>query len=85
MFRRSDIDAVDLDSVVRSWRHRLRYVQLNQFAFEVPNSEESIYLTRAKKQPSESGVEFWVASQRLEDWSYREHAFMPYLRGAAFE
>lgn len=66
MFKRRDLGNIDFQI------HRLGYYRglystfYNQFAFIVPDSEESIRISRAPKLIQDNGVEFWLAAE-LQD------------------
>jgi hypothetical protein len=85
MFKRSDLESVDFESN-RLGRYRGLYsTYYNQFAFRVPDSEESIRISRAPKIEQDNGLRFWLAAELQENWSGREHFFQPCIRDSDFK
>ena len=84
-------DLLQNESVIRSkWSHQpfyegLYYVTYPQHAFRVPDSEQTIRITRAPKIAGDNGLRFWICAERIADWHDREEYFLPYLLRATFE
>jgi len=85
---------IDFDKLVQTESSRLQYlgayrglyyVCYPQYAFQVPEGEESIRITRAPKAPDDNGLRFWLAAELADDWRGRESYLHGYLSGAYFE
>ena len=63
----------------------LYYTCYPQYAFRVPDGEESIRITRAPKAEGDNGLRFWLAAELADDWRGRESYLPNYLSGAFFE
>ena len=85
MFNRDDLQAIDLSQHYLRYYQGLHFVTYPQFAFIVPDSEETIRISRAPKNEGDNGLRFWLAAENLDDWATRESFYRPYLHGAAFE
>ncbi|WP_083893487.1 hypothetical protein [Herbaspirillum sp. B65] len=55
------------------------------YAFNPPDGEQTIRITRAPKADSDNGIDFWLCSEWLQGWTGREEYFAGYLSGSAFE
>ena len=85
MFSREDLHAVDANDHHLRYYRGMYFVTYPQYAFRVPDSEETIRIARAPKRPGDNGLCFWLAAEHLDDWSSRKSFYLPYLQGAAFE
>jgi hypothetical protein len=89
MFCRSDYDQlvqVEGSRLQHLGSYRgLYYVCYPQYAFQVPDGEESIRIARAPKSERDNGLRFWLAAELADDWRGRESCFLNYLSGAFFE
>ncbi len=93
MFLRKDLDALDDSQLNSCWVSDcypgLHFTVYPQFAFNVPDSEEKIRVTRAPKLAGDEGLRFWLAAERaygwMHPWQEIESYFPKYIRGAAFE
>jgi hypothetical protein len=67
MFSRSDLDSLD-SALLIDWRYMgsypgLHYAVFPQHAFRVPDSEQTIRITRAPKRSGDNGLQFWVSAE----------------------
>jgi len=89
MFERKDFDnlvSIEGDNLkFLSGYQGLYYVYYPQYAFKVPDSEESIRITRAPKNSSDNGLRFWLSAELADNWQGRENHLLPYLSGSYFE
>jgi hypothetical protein len=85
---------IDYDKLVQTEGSRLQYlgayrglyyVCYPQYAFQVPDGEESIRITRSPKALDDNGLRFWLAAELADDWRGRESCLHGYLSGAYFE
>lgn len=89
MFERKDFQNVVAQLPARM--HRLAcYSGVNfhvypQYAFSEPSGEQTIRITRAPKANGDSGIDFWLCAEWLQDWRGRESYFVGYLSDSAFE
>lgn len=87
----SRIDFFDIAEGINNRLHRLgcypglHFHRYPQFAFDPPDGEEGIRITRAPKCPGDSGLNFWLCAEWMADWRGREAYFVGYLSGASFE
>ena len=70
MFSRTDLDLLNDASFV-DWRYcgsypGLHYAVFPQYAFSVPDSEQTIRITRAPKRPGDNGLQFWVSAENAD-------------------
>ena len=85
MFKRNDLENIDFES------NRLdRYIGLystyyNQYSFRVPDSEESIRISRAPKLQRDNGLQFWIAAELQDNWEGRMPYFRPYIEDSDFK
>lgn len=63
----------------------LHYSTYPQYAFQVPDSEQTLRITRAPKAAADNGLGFWLAAESVDFTPQRERYFAPYLADAAFE
>ena len=63
----------------------LHYICYPQYAFHVPDGEESIRITRSPKAQGDNGLRFWLAAELADNWQGRESYLQDYLSGAYFE
>lgn len=89
MFSRDDLSAIK-DEQLTSWLFvgrypGLHYTEYPQFAFSSPDSEQLIRIARAPRLCGDSGLRFWLSSERIEDWRERESYFVGYIRNSEFE
>ena len=89
MFDRSDLDALE-DASLRDWRYMrcypgLHYVVYPQFAFRVPDSEQTIRITRAPKHSGDNGLRFWISAELAESTLTTTGFNAPYFRSASFK
>lgn len=88
MFCRDDFEKL-LQNERRTLQHMvfrgLYYTCYPQYAFGVPDGEESIRITRAPRTHGENGLRFWLAAELADDWRGRESYLPAYLSGAGFE
>ncbi|QXI26143.1 hypothetical protein [Pseudomonas vanderleydeniana] len=89
MFNRNDFD--QLTGEEKSfWRalggcRGLYFVTYPSVAFQYPDSEETIRITRAPKQQGENGLKFWLHAECV-DWHHeRASYFVGYVSDAKFE
>lgn len=84
----------DYDKLVQTEGSRLQqlgayrglyYVCYPQYAFQVPDGEESIRIARAPKSIDDNGLRFWLAAELTDDWRGRETYQYSYLSDAYFE
>lgn len=85
MFKRSDLESVDFESNRLGCYRGLYSTYYNQFAFRVPDSEESIQISRSPKLAKDNGLLFWLAAELQDNWSGREQYFQPYINDADFK
>jgi hypothetical protein len=85
MFNREDLQGVDVSQHYLRFYRGLYFITYPQFAFRVPDSEETIRISRAPKRDEDNGLHFWLAAEHLDDWSTRTSFYLPYLQNAAFE
>lgn len=89
MFCRRDFE--DLVAIDQARLHLLAgyrgiyYVEYPQFAFQVPDGEESIRISRAPKSKGDNGLRFWIAAELADNWKGRESCLLGYLSGGYFE
>jgi hypothetical protein len=85
---------IDYENLARIETSRLQYIGAYrglyhvcypQYAFQVPDGEESIRITRSPKEPDDNGLRFWLAAELADDWQGRESYLHDYLSGAYFE
>ena len=85
---------IDYDKLVQIEGSRLQYlgayrglyyICYPQYAFHVPDGEESIHITRSPKAQGDNGLRFWLAAELADDWRGRESYLHDYLSGAYFE
>jgi hypothetical protein len=63
----------------------LHYTCYPQHAFNVPDAEEFIRITRAPKAIGDNGLYFWLSAELTNSWKGRESYLLPFLSGAYFE
>lgn len=63
----------------------LYYVCYPQYAFQVPDSEESIRITRSPKALGDNGLHFWLAAEITDNWQGQWSYLHSYLSDAYFE
>jgi len=88
MFCRDDFEKLLQDEggeVYHAVFRGLYYTCYPQYAFCVPDGEESIRITRAPRERGENGLRFWLAAEWADDWRGRESYLPAYLSGAGFE
>ncbi|MEO3879477.1 hypothetical protein [Rheinheimera fenheensis] len=85
MFKRSDLGNIDFGNNRLSSYRGLYSTSYNQFAFRVPDSEESIRISRAPKLQRDNGLYFWLAAELQDDWVGREQYFRPYIEDSDFK
>lgn len=89
MFERSDFECLASNEGEKlqflSAYRGLRYVYYPQYAFTVPDGEESIRITHAPKALGDNGLRFWLSAELADNWQGRETYLLPYLSGAYFE
>lgn len=85
---------IDFEKLVQAEGSRLQhlgayrglyYVCYPQYAFEVPDGEESIRITRSLKALDDNGLRFWLAAELADGWQGRESYLQSYLSEAYFE
>lgn len=85
---------IDYDQLVQAEGSRLQYLGAYrglhytfypQYAFQVPDGEESIRITRSPKAQGDNGLRFWLAAELAAGWRERESYLHSYLSGAYFE
>ncbi|AXI61143.1 hypothetical protein DLD99_11895 [Pseudomonas kribbensis] len=89
MFNRSDFDKLSGEGMTY-WNacgrcRGLYYVTYPAVAFEYPDSEETIRITRAPKQQGENGLKFWLHAECVAWHPDRESYFLGYVSDAKFE
>lgn len=88
MFDRSHYEALkkeQLDDLYFARLYRgLHYCVYPQFAFDPPDSEQMIRITRAPKEAGDNGLKFWINAEFLGDWGCRIEFLPPYLAGSKF-
>ncbi|MCR6667999.1 MAG: hypothetical protein NVV69_18745 [Methyloversatilis sp.] len=62
----------------------LHYDVHPQFAFNPPDSEQMIRITRAPKEAGDNGLKFWINAEHLDDWDGRTEFLRPYLSASEF-
>lgn len=70
VFSHSDFNALD-NALFADWRYMrcypgLHYTVYPQHAFRVPDSEQTIRVTRAPKRPGDGGVQFWISAEAAD-------------------
>jgi hypothetical protein len=83
MFNRSDFDQLS-GKEVTYWSARdgcrgLYYVTYPAFAFQYPDSQETIRIARAPKQQGENGLKFWLHAECVDWHPERESYFLGYV------
>ncbi|UVK86160.1 hypothetical protein LOY52_14800 [Pseudomonas sp. B21-051] len=89
MFNRNDFDHLPKEEMTY-WSARrgcrgLYYVTYPAVAFQYPDSEETIRITRAPKQQGENGLKFWLYAECVDWHPERESYFSGYISDAGFE
>lgn len=79
MFNRTDLQKINFDDFHLRCYRGLYYTTYNPYAFDVPDSEECIRISRAPKLANDNGLKFWLAAELQDDWSNREKYFKPYV------
>jgi hypothetical protein len=83
MFQKSDPDQVDLN-IHRLYGYRgLYYVTYPQYAFDIPDSEQTIYISHAPKREGDNGILFWLAALREQGSASSEKKMHELLLKAA--
>ena len=85
MFKRSDLEGIDFESNGLACYQGLFSTYYDQFAFKVPDSEESIRISRALKLEHDNGLLFWLAAELQDDWNGREKYFRSYIEESDFK
>lgn len=85
MFKRGDLQEIDFGDFYLGCYRGLYFTTYNQFAFNVPDSEESIRISRSPKFGNDNGVKFWLAAELQDDWSNRKEYFKPYILESDFK
>ncbi|MES2952339.1 MAG: hypothetical protein V4858_27750 [Pseudomonadota bacterium] len=88
MFNQTEFACLSAASL-NHWQYRSAYRGLSycvypQHAFTVPDSEQVVRVTRAPKEPNDSGLKFWINAELLGDWGNREQYLHSYLSSSQF-
>jgi hypothetical protein len=89
MFSRIDLESLEqpqlTDGRFVACYPGLHYTVYPQHAFRVPDSEETIRITRAPKLHGDNGLRFWLSAEWARGWSGREQYMSSYSANAVFE
>jgi len=89
MFGRIDLESLEQSQLTDRWfvdcYPGLHYVVYPQYAFRVPDSEETIRIARAPKLDGDNGLRFWLSAEWLQGWDGREQLMSSYTASAEFE
>ncbi|WP_220721334.1 hypothetical protein [Agarivorans litoreus] len=85
MFSRNDIENIDFQNNRLGCYRGLYSTFYNQYSFRVPDSEESIRISRAPKSAQDNGMLFWLAAELQDNWNGREQYFEPYIIDSDFK
>lgn len=88
MFDRSHFEALKKEQLgdlhfARCYRG-LHFSVFPQFAFDPPDSEQMIRITRAPKEAGDNGLKFWINAELLGDWGGRTEFLSPYFAASKF-
>jgi hypothetical protein len=88
MFDRSNFEALNAEQFgdlhFAHFYRGLHYGVYPQFAFNPPESEQMIRITRAPKESGDNGLKFWINAELLDDWGGRTELLLPYLSKSEF-